>query len=88
MKFEKNDYAPVLSLVALIAAILCAFLAGCTPAPARVICPPLVNYTQQEQQEAANELATHPELRTLRTFMTDYGNERGECRSLDKKKAD
>lgn len=85
MKIDKEDYAPALSLVVLVVAIMCAILTGCTPAPERVICPPLVQYTQQEQKEAARDLSDHPELKALRTFMRDYGNERDECRSVSKK---
>lgn len=84
MNFNKNDYAPLLSLVVLVAAILCVFLTGCTPAPARIICPPLVDYSKNEQLEVANELKAHPELGELKTFMTDYGNERAECKALEK----
>lgn len=70
-----------------LAAFLAALLGGCTPAPARLICPPLVQYSPQEQAALAAELRAHPDLREVPTFLTDYGNERAECRALAGKKA-
>lgn len=79
MKIDKEDYAPALSLVVLVVAIMCAILTGCTPAPERVICPPLVQYAPQEQAALARELQAHPDLKEVPVFLTDYGNERAEC---------
>lgn len=72
---------------ALLAACMAALLGGCTPAPVRLKCPPLVQYAPQEQAVLASELRAHPELREVPVFLTDYGNERAECRALDAKKA-
>ncbi|MUH03205.1 hypothetical protein GM609_06820 [Bombella sp. ESL0387] len=62
-------------------------LGGCTPAPARLTCPPLVQYSQQEQAVLAAELRAYPDLKEVPVFLTDYGNERAECRALGAKKA-
>lgn len=72
---------------ALLAAFMASLLGGCTPAPVRLICPPLVQYSPQEQAELAAELRAHPELREVPVFLADYGNERAECRALAGKKA-
>lgn len=72
---------------ALLAAWMAALLGGCTPAPVRLTCPPLVQYSPEEQAALAAELRAHPDLREVPVFLTDYGNERAECRALDTKKA-
>ncbi|WP_249103092.1 hypothetical protein [Parasaccharibacter sp. TMW2.1882] len=71
---------------ALLAAFVAAMLGGCTPTPVRLICPPLVQYSPQEQAVLAAELRAHPDLREVPVFLTDYGNERAECRALHTKK--
>lgn len=71
----------------LLVAFMAALLEGCTPAPVRLTCPPLVQYSPQEQAILAAELRAHPDLREVPTFLTDYGNERAECRALGAKKA-
>ncbi|MBA5726967.1 hypothetical protein [Bombella apis] len=55
------------------------------PAPARLICPPLVQYSPQEQAALAAELRAHPDLWEVPVFLTDYGNERAECRAVEGK---
>ena len=72
---------------ALLVAFMTALLGGCTPAPVRLICPPLVQYSPQEQAVLAAELRAHPDLREAPVFLADYGNERAECRALGTKKA-
>ena len=72
---------------ALLAAFVAALLGGCTPTPVRLICPPLVQYSPQEQAVLAAELRAHPDLREVPVFLTDYGNERAECRALGAKNA-
>lgn len=72
---------------ALLAAFVASMLGGCTPAPARLTCPPLVQYSQQEQAVLAAELRAYPDLKEVPVFLTDYGNERAECRALGAKKA-
>lgn len=64
--------------------ILCAawLLTGCSPARTKPLCPPLVQYSPQEQSQAADELRTHPDLNELPAMLRDYGNERGEIGTL------
>ncbi|MPV99795.1 hypothetical protein GDY84_04300 [Bombella apis] len=57
-------------------------LGGCTPAPVRLPCPPLVQYSAHEQAVLAAELRAHPDLKEVPVFLKDYGNERAECRAL------
>lgn len=84
-----TENPPVIHLIgaAALLAIIAAGLGGCTPAPVRLTCPPLVQYAPQEQAALASELRAHPELRKVPVFLADYGNERAECRALDEKKA-
>lgn len=67
---------------ALLAAFVAAMLGGCTPAPVRLTCPPLVQYSAHEQAVLAAELRAHPDLKEVPVFLKDYGNERAECRAL------
>ncbi|MCX5615702.1 hypothetical protein NQF87_01735 [Bombella sp. TMW 2.2559] len=53
----------------------------------RYTCPPLVQYSHEEQAVLASELRAHPELIEVPVFLTDYGNERAECRALNTNKA-
>ena len=71
----------------LLVAFMAALLEGCTPAPVRLTCPPLVQYSAQEQAVLAAELRTHSDLQEIPVFLKDYGNERAECRALAGKKA-
>ncbi|MCT6819460.1 MAG: hypothetical protein M3009_03175 [Bombella apis] len=66
---------------------MAALLEGCTPAPVRLTCPPLAQYSAQEQAVLSAELRVHPDLREVPVFLADYGNERAECRALAGKKA-
>lgn len=78
---------PYLVGCAALVAFMAAILGGCTPTPVRLTCPPLVQYSPQEQAVLAAELRAHPDLKEVPVFLTDYGNERAECRALDTKKA-
>lgn len=64
--------------------LLCAAalaLTACTTTPRyKPLCPPLVQYTPQEQEQAADELRAHPDLHELPIMMRDYGNIRGEIK--------
>lgn len=84
----RDRYMPLwISGCALLTALMAALLGGCTPAPVRLTCPPLVQYAPTEQAALASELRAHPDLKEVPTFLTDYGNERAECRALGGKKA-
>lgn len=61
-------------------------LGGCSCPPVHLTCPPLVQYSPQEQAVLAAELRAHPELREVPVFLTDYGNERAECRAMQEQK--
>lgn len=79
---RKNaSFAPLI-VCAILAALIIGSLGGCTPAPVRLACPPLVQYGPQEQTALARELRAHPDLREVPMFLMDYGNERAECRAL------
>lgn len=56
---------------------LCA-LVSCAPTQYKPLCPPLVQYSPQEQKQAAEELRARPELHELPIMMRDYGDERRE----------
>lgn len=55
---------------------------SCASKAERFICPPLVNYHPMELHALSEELVTHPHLKMVPVFLTDYGNERAECRAL------
>ncbi|MXV44297.1 hypothetical protein GS501_04455 [Saccharibacter sp. 17.LH.SD] len=55
---------------------------SCAPVRLKPLCPPLVHYSLQEQQQAARELRAHPDMQELPVMMRDYGNVRAECRAL------
>lgn len=57
-------------------------LASCAPIRYKPICPPLVQYSPQEQKQAAEELRAHPDLHELPVMMRDYGNERREVKNV------
>jgi len=62
-------------------------LASCTqcPAPSYVsACPPLVKYTPQFEQSAADQLATIPDGSPISTMLIDYGNLRQAVRTCQK----
>lgn len=80
---EKAPFFPLVVFVILLG-FIAASLGGCSSVPVRLTCPPLVQYAPQEQAALASELREHPELREVPVFLADYGNERAECRSLDK----
>ncbi len=82
---RKRNTTLHLAGTALLAAFMASLLGGCTPAPVRLICPPLVQYSPQEQEALAAELRAHPDLREVPVFLTDYGNERAECRAMEGK---
>ncbi|MCX5616351.1 hypothetical protein NQF87_05100 [Bombella sp. TMW 2.2559] len=75
-----------LAACTLIAACIAGMLSGCSSAQVRYACPPLVQYSHEEQAVLASELRAHPELIEVPVFLTDYGNERAECRALDEKR--
>ncbi|WP_249080073.1 hypothetical protein [Parasaccharibacter sp. TMW 2.1884] len=84
---QERNTVLYLAGAALLAAFVAALLGGCTPALVRLTCPPLVQYSAQEQAALAAELRSHPDLKEVPVFLTDYGNERAECRALGAKKA-
>ena len=82
---QERNTVLYLAGAALLAAFVAALLGGCTPAPVRLICPPLVQYSPQEQAVLAAELRAHPDLKEVSVFLADYGNERAECRAMEGK---
>ncbi len=77
---DKNT--SVLIAGALATAIMCALLGGCATQPTlKPLCPPLVAYGHEQQTALAQELRTHPDLKEVPLFLTDYANERNELRA-------
>lgn len=67
----------------LYAIILALSVAACATAAVTVpTCPPLVEYTAEEQERALAELKTLPPEAMLRRFVNDYGKLRAQCRAL------
>lgn len=64
-------------------------LAGCaTPDPIYIAkCPPLAEYSPQEQAKAASEIEAMPPGAVIPGFIADYGMLRKKCRVLEKNAA-
>jgi hypothetical protein len=67
----------------LFAALLAALVAGCaSPAPiAQTSCPPLVQYTAEEEARAKVELLSLPAGSVIAQMIVDYGKERSILRA-------
>lgn len=66
----------------LCAVVLVTLVAGCASAPSdpKKPCPPLSEYTDEEQAAADAELGQVPDPCTLCRFMDDYSLMRDQCR--------
>lgn len=60
---------------------ICALsIAGCTPTPPITACPPVVEYSREQQARAAGELEALPPGAELREMMADYKRTRDQLR--------
>lgn len=60
---------------------LCAlFVTGCTAPPPITACPPVVEYSREQQARAADELEALPSDAALREMMADYKRTRDQLR--------
>ncbi len=61
-------------------ALLLLALTACTAPPPITACPPIVEYTAEQQTRAADELDALPADAALREMMADYARVRNQLR--------
>lgn len=65
-------------------AIGSALLSGCATASFKTTCPPLPEYSKEEQNRAADEIEQHGDkVPTLVNWTDDYGRVRLACRAIE-----